>query len=389
MAPNSSQNLEREAIIRQGKDSGKADHGREIYESSIDRNGAIHEGSHFSNLLFSNDITATLLELAVLSFLGCLALVFEKCFDVAGSMTFREVTCLLLLKSILNRVYCFYLEACYFAFPQYRTQPPKDHALKKKIDLCGRDMEQLERLVWHDKLTFLSQVIFHYVVYFLVPGFYPAQLDKYMPFPKRIASLVLHHAALSFTMYWLHRALHVHPWLWRNIHSIHHWASHPLSRNTYEDHWLDNLGNEVFGAFLAQLLFPLDFHFFFFSKALRIMESLEKHSGISCWLNLAHSVQRWMPYAQMPHHHDYHHEGYKSCNYSFCAIGGVWDYAFGTRKAGRGKATVAATREDFETPCQMPSLMSINFDDPTAVIVPIFTVPALITLKALLLSLDR
>ena len=247
----------------------------------------------------------------------------------------------------------------------------------------------MERLVWHDKLTFLSQVAFHYAVYFALPGFYPAQLEVYAPFPKRVSALVLHHAALSFTMYWLHRALHVHPYLWKHIHSIHHWASHPLSRNTYEDHWLDNLGNEFFGAFLAPLLFPLDFQFFWFSKGIRLMESLEKHSGISCWLNLAHTAQRWMPYAQMPHHHDYHHEGFKSCNYTFCALGGVWDYFFGTRKAGRGKDTVAATREDFEMSTQASTLTSINFDDPIAVLLPILTVPVLITLKALLQSSNR
>ena len=47
------------------------------------------------------------------------------------------------------------------------------------------------------------------------------------------------------------------------------------------------------------------------------------------------AAQRWLPYAQMPHHHDWHHEGHKSCNFTFAALGGLWDCAFGTRKAGR------------------------------------------------------
>ena len=37
---------------------------------------------------------------------------------------------------------------------------------------------------------------------------------------------------MSFGMYWAHRALHEVPYLWKNVHSIHHWAKHPLSRNT-------------------------------------------------------------------------------------------------------------------------------------------------------------
>lgn len=384
MAPNTHHVSGIESVKEGSESSAKSENRKANNTVPIELEGEKHEGGHFSSILFSGDITATVLELTVLSFVGSLALLYGETLDVVGSMTFREVTYLLILKSIFNRGYCFYLEACYFVFPQYRTQPPKDHALKKKTDLCGRDMEQLERLVWHDRLTFLSQVAFYYTVYFALPGFYPAQLEVYMTFPKRVSTLVLHHAALSFTMYWLHRALHVNPWLWREIHSIHHWASHPLSRNTYEDHWLDNLGNEIFGAFLAQLLFPLDFQFFIFSKVLRMMESLEKHSGISCWLNLAHTAQRWIPYAQMPHHHDYHHEGFKSCNYTFCALGGIWDYGFGTRKAGRGINTAAATREDFETRSQKSTRTSIDFDNPIAVMMPILTVPVLIALKALL-----
>ena len=47
----------------------------------------------------------------------------------------------------------------------------------------------------------------------------------------------------------------------------------------------------------------------------------------------------------MPHHHDWHHEGHKGCNYTFSSIGGLWDCVFGTRKAGRHPG-VAETRED-------------------------------------------
>merc|ERR1719400_2561957 len=79
---------------------------------------------------------------------------------------------------------------------------------------------------------------------------------------------------MSFGMYWMHRALHVNPWLWRNIHSIHHWAKHPLSRTTYQDHWFDNFGNAIVGHFFAQVLIPLDHDMFWFSRVLRICELL-------------------------------------------------------------------------------------------------------------------
>lgn len=105
--------------------------------------------------------------------------------------------------------------------------------------------------------------------------------------------------------------------------------------------------NALVGEVVAQILIPLDSSFFWFSRLFRIMESLEKHSGVSGWMNVAHSMQCWLPCAQMPHHHDHHHEGYKSCNFTFAALGGLWDCLFGTRKLGRAmRFPECATRRD-------------------------------------------
>ena len=89
-------------------------------------------------------------------------------------------------------------------------------------------------------------------------------------------------------------------------------------------------------------------------------ESLEKHSGVSCGFNLAYSAQQWLPFAQMPHHHDWHHEGFKGSNYTVTSIGGLWDCVFGTRKGGRFKANnyAAATREDMNKLQQIQELPS-------------------------------
>lgn len=298
--------------------------------------GDVHPSQHFSNLLLSGDLPSTVMELALLVGLT-LAAVFlpADTVNVKGSMPLLEVAAFFWCTSIVTRVYNSYLEACYFAFPEHRTQPPSDHALLSRKDLCGRDRVQLERLVLHDRLTMLSQFAFGVFLYYYMPGYYPAAEDVKDSLLVRVAKLALNHYIMSFGMYWGHRAYHVNPWLWKNLHSVHHWARHPLSRNTYQDHWLENLINHIAGHFAAQVLCPIDHGCFWVSHVFRILESLEKHSGISCYLNLAHQTQRWLPYAQMPHHHDWHHEGHKSCNYTFSALGGVWDCIFGTRKIGR------------------------------------------------------
>eukprot|EP00957_Ditylum_brightwellii_P172361 13121406-Ditylum_brightwellii.AAC.1 len=157
-------------------------------------------------------------------------------------------------------------------------------------------------------MTMLSQFALNFALYFYLPGYYPADEEQPLSFQERFGKLVLNHYVMSFGMYWAHRSLHDIQFLWKHIHSIHHYAKHPLSRNTYEDHWFDNFFNAIVGHMFAQILVPLDRPTFWFSHVFRILESLEKHSGVSCGFNLAHSAQQWLPFAQMPHHHDWHHE---------------------------------------------------------------------------------
>jgi len=199
----------------------------------------------------------------------------------------------------------------------------------------GRDLKQLETMVVHDRLTLITSLSLEFFLYFALPGFFPAPGAPTELWYIRILRFFGNHYLMSFGMYWSHRALHVVPFLWDSIHSYHHWARHPLSRNTYQDHFMDNFANQIIGQTFAQILCPLDYSVFWFSRFIRVAESLEKHSGISCGLNLAHSMQKWLPGAQMPHHHDWHHEGHKGCNYTFSPMGGFWDCVFGTRKNGR------------------------------------------------------
>jgi len=339
-----------------------------VYQSPA---GTRKMSEHFSNLFLSGDATTTVMELLLLCLLtlASVALPSEKV-NVPGSMPLWEVACFFWATTIVTRLYNSYLEACYFAFPQHRTQPPNEHALKLKKDLCGRDARQLESLIWHDRGTLISQFVFGVLIYYLVPGYYPPMQAVVDGGLTRVLKLAGNHYIMAFGMYWGHRAYHVNPFLWKNLHSIHHWARHPLSRNTYQDHWLENLINHIGGHFSAQILLPLDHGTFWFSHIFRIFESLEKHSGISCYLNLAHQTQRWLPFAQMPHHHDWHHEGHKGSNFTFSSIGGLWDCVFGTRKAGRANFSQSTARDRAEKESKDVKHQKLIMDDPTLVLVP-------------------
>jgi len=326
---------------------------------------------HFSGLLLSGDVGLTILEVSLLLILALVAIFYGDELDMPQSMPFSHLAAFFWVTSFVTRLYITYLEACYFSFPQYRTQAIAEHKVASKKDICGRDQEQLDFLVRQDRMTLISQLAFGILIYFCFPGYYPSPGVTNDPMAMRIVKLIFNHYVMSFGMYWGHRAYHKIPFLWK-FHSVHHWGKHPLSRNTYEDHWVENFVNHVQGHFAAQILVPLDFQTFWFSHIFRILESLEKHSGISCWLNIAHQTQCWIfPFAQMPHHHDWHHEGHKGSNYSFSSLGGVWDVVFGTRKQGRGCAfPTQSTYTDREQERNKSRTQNHWIDDPKLVLVP-------------------
>lgn len=297
------------------------------------------QGKTFSGLLFGADLTNTCVEIGVRLSLMALGVVNPGgLFSTPdNSQSLVQVAVWMCIMSVFVRLYTVFLERAYFKFPHYRTQPPLDHKLRDKVDLTGREVEELDRQNAHDRYTLILDGLLAAFVYATVPGFFPAANAPQQSWLERGVRLVLHQYVLAFTMYWAHRAGHVVPFKWAYIHGRHHQAKHPLSRVTYEAHFFDNFMNAIYGHTFAQFLVPLDFVGYYACQFLRIMESLEKHSGISCHLNVAHNMQRWLPFSQMPHHHDLHHEGTKGYNFTFTAAGGLWDWAFGTRKAGRAE----------------------------------------------------
>ena len=85
------------------------------------------------------------------------------------------------------------------------------------------------------------------------------------------------------------------------------------------DHWADNFFNAFICEVCAPIIVPLPFPVLVASRLFRICESLEKHSGLAGGFNVVHTAQRLLPFAQMPHHHDWHRAVRKS-NFAVHAI---------------------------------------------------------------------
>jgi len=319
----------------------------ETYQFAMPAEGQLWS-VHFIALFFSGEWLETILEGGLMVTLTLIAFLLPSSLvDVPQSMPFSAFVFYVIVTSIFTRMYNAYLEACFFAFPQYRTQPGHETDMKASKDVAGRDRQQFEAISWHDRITLVSQIALKVFLYYSLPGYYPPISAPRVAWYARVLRLVVNHYVLAWGMYWAHRAFHTVPFFWKNIHSMHHYAKHPVGRVTYQDHWLENFLLELLGHVSAQIVVPLDHELFWFSHVWRIMESLEKHSGISCWFNIAHHLQLlWVPGAQMPHHHDWHHEGHKGSNFSFTSIGGAYDCLFGSRNKGRALSCAQGTAHD-------------------------------------------
>merc|ERR1711939_1248888 len=102
----------------------------------------LRAADHFSSLLFGGSVADTMLEISLLSAPVAAVLIFgAENVDVPGSMPLSELAIFFCVASVVRRVYNAYLEAVWFSFPEYRTQPAKEHKLKGgPKDLCGREL---------------------------------------------------------------------------------------------------------------------------------------------------------------------------------------------------------------------------------------------------------
>jgi len=260
------------------------------------------------------------------------------------SMSFCELGFWLLMVHAISAFYTSLQERIYFQHPELHTQPNASKE-KKTADYWenhqGTGNEAMAWHVCHQALTtHILLALSHMGAYYLLPGFFPSATAHTQPLLSVAVAFVLQLYIISFGMYWIHRVMHENEFLWKHVHSFHHVWTTPISRITYLDHPVEAwLLSQTGPAYLvAQLLVPLPQPAFYLLTLFRILESLEKHSGHTSWMNVAYSFQVWLPCASQPHHHDYHHEfirdnsKVKGCNYTFTAAGGLWDVMFGTRK---------------------------------------------------------
>ena len=131
-------------------------------------------------------------------------------------------------------------------------------------------------------------------------------------------------AVASHTNYWMHRALHVQPFLWR-LHKLHHSQSEFTGLSNYRNHPLEVLFSGYVGALIIAVLCPFTSEYARFYGYFIFCMGVFTHSGIRTNLG----PLEWVLVSPMAHrvHHslDPRHVDH---NYGFAFS--VWDRLYGT-----------------------------------------------------------
>eukprot|EP01119_Soliformovum_irregulare_P023624 TRINITY_DN828_c0_g1_i1.p1 TRINITY_DN828_c0_g1~~TRINITY_DN828_c0_g1_i1.p1 ORF type:complete len:287 (-),score=40.53 TRINITY_DN828_c0_g1_i1:38-898(-) len=142
--------------------------------------------------------------------------------------------------------------------------------------------------------------------YITWPGFSVLQFSTLLPLPDWgtwTYQMLVQMVCEDFAHYWLHRLLHT-PWLYQNIHKVHHTYSSPFGLAAAYAHPVEVL-ILGFPTFFGGLLLRPHFFTFLSFVLYRQMEAVLTHSGYDLPTPLD-----YLPFYGGTEAHDYHHKSF-------------------------------------------------------------------------------
>lgn len=205
----------------------------------------------------------------------------------------------------------YFALSIFFAYVDITRQPAYIYKLKLQKDACLHIDEYKEVF----KRTFLKYIfvvapMFILVLFLLQHRYSMQHVDLSSPV-YWVASLFICYAITDFAAWFIHKALHYFPWLWDNVHSIHHKHIAPVAVSAFDAHPIELIIWDILPFAIGPLLLGVNAAFFTMFSVIAIMNTVICHSGYDINYDKGH--------------HDLHHERLK-CNYS----GIVSDTVMGT-----------------------------------------------------------
>jgi len=183
--------------------------------------------------------------------------------------------------------------------------------------------EQYKTAVWRLVYTNIVHFPIKICFYFIAP-YINFSVGPELESVSTIAKVVLLSYIVEDTWhYWIHRALHT-PYLYKNIHKIHHTYQAPFSMVGEYAHVLETAALGV-GTLLGPFILAKHVVTVYIWIAFRTFQVIEAHSGYSFpW-----SPCNWVPFWAGANFHDTHHKTFMN-NYGSTFM--FWDKVMGTAK---------------------------------------------------------
>lgn len=198
----------------------------------------------------------------------------------------------------------------------------------------ARLLLQPDRQTWARVRERLPLSLFNLATLMLVSYLVLSQVQEHFAPTPALAIVVLQIALITIVedtwFYFMHRAFHEVPYLYRRVHRVHHRAHAPVPMDYLYVHpvelWFGTLGTTVGLGAVLLLWGGLSAVTFLSYSALRALHELHAHSGLRPWI-----LDR-VPLVGTVAHHDLHHAKPTLGNYSTALR--FWDWLFGTAARG-------------------------------------------------------
>jgi len=188
-------------------------------------------------------------------------------------------------------------------FPQYKIQPDRKPTAAIYWQCLKNIIKNYVFILF--PLSFGNYILLHEII-----GL-EYTVETFPSLARMMIEIVIFFLVEDTLQYYFHRELHK-PWLYQNIHKVHHHHPYPFGLTAAYAHWAEVLILAI-PTYGGPLLFRPHLATMYFWILIRELDSVHTHCGYE--FPFQEWISHWFPFYGGARFHDYHHDAF-TCNYA-------------------------------------------------------------------------